>query len=184
MTASTIIQLESAMTIPTMVLVRIPFASSFAPGLKGFATMRNPDHAIMIGAMKTMTIVMRKLMRLLMTIMNMPQPAAQTDCPPACGIMGPKNGTAACARCGRAREPSTSRSANGANRERIPVSYQHEDGLSPAFPPFAYLVSFRYGPIVSMVKRFSPKEVLLVRVQLGPQRNSILYNRDIIWLKK
>src|SRR3989338_5014779 len=79
----------------------------------------------MSGATKTMARVIRTLMRLLKTVIIIPQPAAQTACVPSCGIIGPKNGIPpAFVASGNTRKPTTNRDANKDTRERISLSYR------------------------------------------------------------
>ncbi len=71
-------------------------------------------------------------MMLLMTVMSKPNPAGQTLDP--LGIIGPKNGIAACAANGNASEPIVNRSAKRGMRERMALSYLAQLCLKRLFP--------------------------------------------------
>jgi hypothetical protein len=106
MTASTTNHAEREITMPTMVLVRMLLARSLPPALTGLTTKRKPAYAIIIGATKPIAIVMRNWMTWSITTTSIPQPAAQVDCTPVWGMIGPRNGIDACTRCGKVSEAS------------------------------------------------------------------------------
>lgn len=84
-------------------------------------------------------------MRLLITSMSKPQPAAHRLY--ASGTIGPKNGTAAYAATGNANSPTANRSIKRVWRERIPVSYRGQQCVAWLFPFRLIWYRCHTGPI-------------------------------------
>src|SRR5258708_6301535 len=103
------------------------------------------------GATNTIAKVSENWIMLLMTMMRPPQLAGQRF--HAVGIMGPKNGMAACARCGRTKVPVVKMSARRAVRERMGLIIARAAGAARAFPTAPLLLRFSGRAYSLMVER-------------------------------